>query len=218
MQERQDCDLIWLNLWCSRDCTAESTMKQKHSEMRESLSPRIAAVSQRGDDVIRERFRSKSGRKRTRGRCRRRSGRRRRRRRRKNEKEEVDLHKRSWLGRASRVSPRVGPERRKLHQELPESARLAASLRAFSTGRRYCSHERATIAATITSSSRRTTSLCSLLLAAWCGWFVLLARYLPGTLVVFSILMIILLFSFRRSRCMLPKPFIGNFRKVYNKM
>lgn len=73
---------------------------------RKRVSKDRGGISQRGDEV-RERFRSKSdctgtpgeggGGERGVG-----------------KKEEVDLHKRSWLGRASRVSPRGEPERRKL--------------------------------------------------------------------------------------------------------
>lgn len=60
-------------------------------------------ILQRHDEV-RERFRSKSGCTGTPGRSGEGEG----------GEEEVDLHKRSWLGRASRVSPRGEPERRKL--------------------------------------------------------------------------------------------------------
>jgi hypothetical protein len=108
-------------------------------------------------------------------------------------KEEEETKRKKWIyirdhDSAALVEFRRAENRRgESYQELPESARLAASLRAFSTGRGYCSHERATMAATITSPSAswRTTSLCSLLLAA-CGWFVLLARYLPGTCCIFN--------------------------------
>lgn len=84
--------------------TLRKTPTSTQRNARKRVSKDRGCILQR-DDEVRERFRSKSVCRRS-GRRREGGG--------ENEEEEVDLHKRSWLGRASRVSPRGESERRKL--------------------------------------------------------------------------------------------------------